>query len=345
MSKNTVTPVNIAVLGSGGFGLSLAVMLDAMGHHVTVWSKFKSELDDIRRDGENKQKLPGVKISPSIELTDDISCAKGKELVIFGIPVNFVRSVAKEAAPFIDEKTVVVNTGKGLEAGSLKRMSEVLKEEIGRPVVVLSGPSHAEEVAIGMPTTVVAASEIAREADYVQSVMSNSTMRIYINDDVIGCEIGGALKNVIALCAGICDGMGFGDNTKAALMTRGISEIARLGAAMGGKATTFAGLTGVGDLIVTCTSMHSRNRRAGILIGQGVSPEEAVKQVGTVEGYFCTKAAYELSRKCGICLPITEKCYDVLFNGKPPKDTIKELMGRPRKHESEYQLLDYQIEN
>ncbi|MGN0665940.1 MAG: NAD(P)H-dependent glycerol-3-phosphate dehydrogenase [Huintestinicola sp.] len=330
--------VKVTVLGSGGFGLSLAVMLDKMGHDVTVWSKFKQELDDIRRDGENKAKLAGVKINESIKLSDDISCVKGKDLVIFGIPVNFVRSVAREAAPYFDDDTVIANTGKGLEAETLKRMSVVLKEEIGRSVVVLSGPSHAEEVAVGMPTTIAAASENPEDADYVQSVMSNSTLRIYINDDVIGCELGGAMKNVIALCAGICDGMGFGDNTKAALMTRGITEIARLGVAMGGKLTTFAGLTGVGDLIVTCTSMHSRNRRAGILIGQGVSPEEAVKQVGTVEGYFCTKAAYELAKKCGISLPITEKCYDVLFNGKSPRESIKELMGRPKKHEEEKNL-------
>ncbi|MDD6991073.1 MAG: NAD(P)-dependent glycerol-3-phosphate dehydrogenase [Oscillospiraceae bacterium] len=331
---------NIMVLGSGGFGLSLAVMLNGMGHDVTVWSKFRTELDDIRRDGENKAKLPGVKISEKIRLTDDISEAKGKDLIIFGIPVNFVRSVAKEVAPYIDEKTVLVNTGKGLEGGSLKFISQVIFEETGKKIVVLTGPSHAEEVAIGMPTTVIAASEIPSQAEYVQSVMSNSTLRIYNNDDVIGCEIGGALKNVIALCAGICDGMGFGDNTKAALMTRGIWEISRLGMALGGKQETFAGLSGVGDLIVTCTSMHSRNRRAGILIGQGVSPDEAVKQVGTVEGYFCTKAAYELSRKCGICLPITEKCYNVLYNGASPRDAIRELMGRPKRHESEISLYD-----
>ena len=331
---------NIMVLGSGGFGLSLAVMLNGMGHDVTVWSKFRTELDDIRRDGENKAKLPGVKISEKIRLTDDISEAKGKDLVIFGIPVNFVRSVAKEVAPYIDEKTVLVNTGKGLEGGSLKFISQVIFEETGKKIVVLTGPSHAEEVAIGMPTTVIAASEIPSQAEYVQSVMSNSTLRIYNNDDVIGCEIGGALKNVIALCAGICDGMGFGDNTKAALMTRGIWEISRLGMALGGEQETFAGLSGVGDLIVTCTSMHSRNRRAGILIGQGVSPDEAVKQVGTVEGYFCTKAAYELSRKCGICLPITEKCYNVLYNGASPRDAIRELMGRPKRHESEISLYD-----
>lgn len=333
----------ITVLGSGGFGLSLAVMLNGMGHDVTVWSKFPSEIEDIRRDGENKAKLPGVKISRQIELTSDISCVKGRDLVILGIPVSFVRDVAKSIAPHLDGKTVVVNTGKGLEGGSLKRVSQVVKEEIGRPIAVLTGPSHAEEVALGMPTTVTVSSEIKEEAEYVQQVMSNSTLRIYINDDVIGCEIGGALKNIIALCAGICDGMGFGDNTKAALMTRGIWEISRLGVALGGKRDTFAGLTGVGDLIVTCTSMHSRNRRAGILIGQGVDPEEAVRQVGTVEGYFCTRAAYELSRQYGICLPITEQCYKVLYKGASPQNALRELMDRPKRSESETSLYEIDV--
>lgn len=336
---------NIAILGSGGFGLSLAVMLEKNGHSVTVWSKFRSELDDIRRDGENKAKLPGVRINSNIKLTDDLeACIKDKDIVIFGIPVNFVRGVAKEAAPYISEKSVLVNTGKGLEADTYKRMSVVIKEETGKNCVVLSGPSHAEEVALGMPTTVVTACDTVKYAEYVQRIMSNDTMRIYINNDVIGCEIGGALKNIIALCAGVCDGMGYGDNTKAALMTRGIAEIARLGEALGGKIETFAGLTGVGDLIVTCTSMHSRNRRAGILIGQGVDPAEAVKQVGTVEGYFCTKAAYELAKEHGISVPITEKCYNVLFNGSAPKTAISDLMRRPKKNESESVLLDLKIE-
>lgn len=323
------------VLGMGGFGLALAVMLDKNGHSVKVWSAFQSEIDDIRRDGENKAKLPGVKISGTIELTSDISAVSGSDVVIFGIPTGFVRSVAKQAAPYISEKTVILNTSKGLEDKSLKRMSEVLKEELPlSPIVILTGPSHAEEVGIGMPTTVVVASEDGK-ADYIQSLMSNSSLRIYINDDVIGSELGGSLKNIIALCAGVCDGMGFGDNTKAALMTRGITEIARLGVKMGGKSETFAGLSGIGDLIVTCTSMHSRNRRAGILIGQGVSPDDAVKKIGTVEGYTCTKVAYELSRRVGVTMPITEKCYKVLFEGLSPQKALKELMGRPKRHETE----------
>ena len=329
----------ITVLGSGAFGLALAITANSNGHDVTVWSAFESEINDIKRDGENKAKLPGVHISEKIALTTDISSAKGADLVIFGIPVNFLRDVAKQAAPFIDEKTVIVNTGKGLEAGSLLRMSELLKEELGRSVVVLTGPSHAEEVAIGMPTTVAVAAENMNEAEYVQELLSSSTLRIYLNDDVIGCEIGGAMKNIIALCAGILDGMGFGDNTKAALMTRGIWEISRLGLALGGKAETFAGLTGIGDLIVTCTSAHSRNHRAGELIGKGFSPEEAVKKVGTVEGYFCAKAAYEMSRKYNVPMPITEQCYRVLYEGYDPHVAIRSLMDRPKRSENESEIM------
>lgn len=324
------------VLGMGGFGLALAVMLDKNGHSVSVWSAFESEIEDIKRDGENKKKLPGVKINDSITLTADISTVSDSDVVIFGVPTGFVRSVAKQAAPFITEKTVILNTSKGLEDKTFKRMSQVLHEELpNSPIVILTGPSHAEEVGVGMPTTVVVASDDAKYSDYIQSVMSNTALRIYINDDVVGSELGGSLKNIIALCAGICDGMGFGDNTKAALMTRGITEIARLGVKMGGKRDTFAGLSGIGDLIVTCTSMHSRNRRAGILIGQGVSPDEAVKQVGTVEGYTCTKVAYELSQSVGVVMPITEQCYNVLFNGLDPKTALKNLMGRPKRHETE----------
>lgn len=326
----------ITVLGSGGFGLSLAVMLDKYGHDVTVRSSSKQVINDIRRDGENKAKLPGVKIPESIILTDDISCITGSEVVIFGIPTKGVRSVAKLASPYITPEMAVVNTGKGLEEGTLKRMSEVLSEEIPQAdSVVLSGPSHAEEVAVGMPTTVAAASMNMDKASFVQSVMSNEMFRVYLNDDVIGCEIGGALKNVIALCAGIVDGLGYGDNTKAALMTRGISEIADLGRALGARSETFSGLTGIGDLIVTCTSMHSRNRRAGILIGKGTPPEEAVKLVGTVEGYLCTKVAYELACRTGIKMPITEQCNNVLFNNASVRDAVKNLMGRPKKHEIE----------
>lgn len=325
---------NIVILGSGGFGLSLAVMAERYGHSVTVWSKFQSEIDDIRAHGEHLQKLPGVPVSEQIRLTSDISCIKGCDMLVFGIPSLFIRDVARQAKPFVDEKMVIVNTGKGLEEGSLDLLSNVIIDELeSENVVVLSGPSHAEEVARGIPTTIVAASKNLKAAEYVQDTLCNGGLRIYLNDDVIGCEIGGALKNIIALCAGICDGMGYGDNTKAALMTRGIHEIARLGVAMGAKTQTFNGLTGIGDLIVTCTSMHSRNRRAGILIGQGITPQEAVEKVGTVEGYHCCKTAYELSRRIGVEMPIAEQLNDVLFCGGDVKKALDTLMGRPQKYE------------
>ena len=296
------------ILGMGGFGLALAVMLNNFGHDVIVWSAFKQEIDDIRRDGENKQKLPGIKISDEIILTDDLCKACSTDIIIFGVPTKFVRSVAKQVAPYLSKDTIIVNTSKGLEEETLKRMSEVIEEELPQnPIVVLTGPSHAEEVALGVPTTVVVTSKDMQYADHIQSV---------------------------------CDGMGLGDNTKAALMTRGITEIARLGVALGAKDETFAGLTGIGDLIVTCTSMHSRNRRAGILIGQGISPVEAVERVGTVEGYICTKTAYELAKKVGIDMPITEQCNNVLFNGLNVKSALINLMGRPKRHETETIWVD-----
>ena len=329
----------ITILGSGGFGMSLAVMLFKLGHQVSVWSAFEEELENIRKDGEHRAKLPGVKIPSEIALSSDMSCIEGSDIVLLGIPSPFVRDVAKKAAPYITDKMIVVNTSKGLEEGSLKLISDVIKEEIpNNPVVILSGPSHAEEVALGIPTTVVAASKDVEAASYVQEIMSSGVFRIYINEDVTGCELGGALKNIIALCAGICDGLNYGDNTKAALMTRGLSEIARLGAAMGASATTFAGLTGIGDLIVTCTSMHSRNRRAGILIGQGVNPQEAVKIVGTVEGYNCCQIALGLAEKYGASMPITEQLDKVLFHGGNVKEALGMLMSRPKKAEMELVL-------
>ena len=327
---------NIVILGSGGFGLSLAVMAEKHGHNVTVWSKFQPEIDSIRAKGEHIQKLPGVPVTEKIGHTSDISCISGCDMLIFGIPSIFVRDVAKEAKPYIDDNMVIVNTGKGIEDGSLKFLSKVLEEELqSDKIVVLSGPSHAEEVARGILTTIVASSKNTEAAKYVQSTLCNEALRIYLSNDVTGCEIGGALKNTIALSAGICDGLGFGDNTKAALMTRGIHEIARLGVAMGAQIETFSGLTGLGDLIVTCTSMHSRNRRAGILIGQGVTPEDAVKKVGTVEGYHCCKTAHDLSEKIGIEMPINEQLYGVLFGGADVRNAINELMARPQKNEKE----------
>lgn len=331
---------DIAILGSGGFGLSLAVMCRRAGHDVVVWSKFQDEIDTINRTGCLKAKLPGVKIPKDIGLTTDISCVKDKDLVIVGIPTSFIRGVCEEAAPFVSENSIIVNTAKGLENSTLKTMSTVMHESFpNNTVAILTGPSHAEELARGIPTTVVVASDNTEASNYVQDILSNSTFRVYVNNDVIGCEIGGALKNVIALAAGVIDGLGMGDNTKAALMTRGIKEIRTLGLAMGASPETFAGLSGIGDLIVTCCSMHSRNRRAGILIGKGVAPDEAVEQVGTVEGYVCTQNAYDLAKKLGVELPITEQLYKLLFEGVKPYDALKNLMGRPVKNETEDQFL------
>ncbi|MGN0632344.1 MAG: NAD(P)H-dependent glycerol-3-phosphate dehydrogenase [Oscillospiraceae bacterium] len=331
---------DIIILGSGGFGLSIAVLCSNSGHNITVWSKFNDEIEAIRRTGELKAKLPGVKIPSDVKLTTDISEVKGKDLVILGIPTAFCRSVCEEAAEFIDADSIVVNTAKGLELGTLKMMSEVTKESLpDNRVAILTGPSHAEELARGIPTTVVVASEDREVSYYVQNTLSSSNFRIYVNDDMIGSQLGGSLKNVIALAAGVCDGLGLGDNTKAALMTRGIREISVLGAAMGADIQTFGGLSGIGDLIVTCCSMHSRNRRAGILIGQGVSPEEAVERVGTVEGYICTKTAHDLAKKLGVEMPITEQLYAILFEGLEPKKSIAALMDRPKRNETEGDFL------
>lgn len=331
---------DIAILGSGGFGLSLAVMCSNAGHTVTVWSKFQDEIDTIKRTGELKAKLPGVKIPENVALTTDISCVKGKELIIMGIPTAFCRSVCESAAEYADSDSIVVNTAKGLEAGSLKTMSQVMEETFpNNRYAILTGPSHAEELARGIPTTIVVASPDREVSYYVQNTLTNRTFRIYVNDDVLGCELGGSLKNIIALAAGVSDGLGMGDNTKAALMTRGIREISVLGAALGAKTETFAGLSGIGDLIVTCCSMHSRNRRAGILIGQGVSPEEAVERVGTVEGYTCTRNAYELAKKMGVEMPITEQLYKVLFEEGKAINAISALMDRPSKNETESDFL------
>ncbi|MDE7094336.1 MAG: NAD(P)-dependent glycerol-3-phosphate dehydrogenase, partial [Oscillospiraceae bacterium] len=270
---------------------------------------------------------------------NNIACVSEKDVVLIGIPTPFLRAVAQEASPYLTKKTVIVNTSKGLEAGTYKRMSEVLQEECpNHPIVVLTGPSHAEELARGIPTTVTVASQDVTYAEYIQDIFTSGTLRLYVNADVIGCEIGGAMKNIIALGAGISDGLGFGDNTKAALMTRGIHEITALGLEMGAEFDTFTGLSGIGDLIVTCTSMHSRNRRAGILIGQGISPDEAVKKVGTVEGYYCCEATHGLAKKLGVPMPINEELYHLLFENGDVRASMRKLMGRPNRHECEHYL-------
>lgn len=320
----------ITILGSGGWGLALACTCDRLGHDVTVWSAFSDEIETIRRTGELKAKLPGVQIPKTVGLTTDISCVGGADIVLVGIPSAFVRSVCEQAKPYVSAESILVSTAKGLEDGSLKRMSEIIGEVFPEHrIVVMSGPSHAEELGLGIPTAVAVASSDVSAAEFIQQAFSDNTLRLYVNNDVIGCEIGGAVKNVIALCCGLTDGLGLGDNTKAALITRGLSEITRLGVALGGKRSTFAGLAGLGDLVVTCTSIHSRNYRAGVLIGKGTAPSEAVRQVGTVEGYACAKATLGLANKLGVSMPITEEINEILFDGQPARQAINDLMSRP----------------
>ena len=326
---------SIAVFGAGGWGTALAVMAGKYGHRVSLWSPFEEELALIRRHGEHKKLLPGVAVPPSVELTGDAACAAA-DLVILAVPSFAVNSTAEMLAPLLRPGALLANAGKGLEEGTHRRFTQVIAEKIpGARVVALSGPSHAEEVGRGVPTSVVSASADTAAAEEVQDILMNPSFRIYVNTDVVGVELGGALKNVIALAAGVCDGLDVGDNTKAALMTRGLREMARLGAALGARTETFAGLAGMGDLIVTCGSMHSRNRRAGILIGQGIPPQEAVRTVGTVEGYYAAAAARELARDAGVDMPIAEQCYQVCYKGQPPEEAIISLMGRPKKHEIE----------
>lgn len=327
----------IAVFGAGGWGTALAVMANRHGHHVTLWSPFEDEIASIRRHGQHKKLLPDIAVDPSVVLTNDIGAASNADLVILAVPSFAIAETAAALRPHLKPHTVIANAGKGLEEKGLRRFSEVIVDALPQhPIVILSGPSHAEEVGRGVPTVVVAASTDRAAADFVQTTLMNETFRIYTGTDVVGVELGGALKNVIALAAGICDGLGEGDNTKAALMTRGLAEITRLGVKMGADPTTFAGLSGMGDLIVTCGSMHSRNRRAGMLIGSGLSPEEAVKRVGTVEGYFVAGTAYRLAQQMGVSMPIAETCYRICYEGYPVNSAVNELMNRPGGFETDF---------
>ena len=329
---------NITILGSGGWGTALAIMADHHGNKVVLWSPFEHEINQLKTERENRKLLPGNRISDSIILTNDDKCVKGCDLLILAVPSFAIRNTLERVKPHITDDTIIVNVSKGIEDSTLLRLSELIKLETpNNKIVVLSGPSHAEEVAKGyIPTTVVAASESIDAAEQVQNILSNKNFRIYTNDDIIGVELGGALKNIIALAAGICNGLKLGDNTKAALITRGLTEISRLGVAMGAKRETFAGLSGVGDLIVTCISEHSRNRRCGILIGEGIPAAKAVEQIGmTVEGVPATKTAYKLSKKYHVDMPIVAQCHKILFEGKDPKESIFELMTRPVCNESE----------
>ena len=301
-----------AVIGSGAWGTALAIRLCKNGHDVTMWT-YEKELIDQMETTRCNPRLPGAVLPEGLRISGDYTCAAGCKLVVMASPSFPLRSVCKGVAPFIDADAVVVSVTKGLEAGTHLRMSQVVAQETGKEVVALSGPSHAEEVALDMPTGLLAASTNQALAEAVQDAFMSDVLRVYTSPDPVGAELGAALKNVIALCAGVADGMGCGDNTKAMLMTRGLTETARLGVALGAQRDTFAGLAGVGDLIVTCTSMHSRNRRAGILIGQGKNAQEAMQEVGAVvEGYYAAKSAYELGKAQGIDMPITEAAYRVL---------------------------------
>ncbi len=324
-----------AVVGSGAWGTALAIRLCKNGHDVTMWTYEKELIPQMLQEHHNIR-LPGAVLPEDLKVSGDYACVQGCKLVVIASPSFPLRSVCRGVAPYIDEDAVVVSVTKGLEAESHKRMSVVVAEETGREVVALTGPSHAEEVAVDMPTGLLAASANQELAEIVQDAFMSDKLRVYTSPDPVGAELGAALKNVIALCAGITDGLGCGDNTKAMLMTRGLTETARLGVALGAQKETFAGLAGVGDLIVTCTSMHSRNRRAGILIGQGKTAKEAMTEVGAVvEGYYATKSAYELGKAQGIDMPITEAAYRVLYEDADVKETFAGLLTRQRKVESE----------
>ena len=323
------------VVGSGAWGTALAIRLCKNGHDVTMWT-FEKDLIPQMEETRRNPRLPAAVLPDNLKISGDYACIRGCDLVVMASPSFPARSVARAAAPYIDDEAVVVSVTKGLEAGTHMRMSQVVAEATGRDVVVLTGPSHAEEVAIDVPTGLLAASSDQKKAEFVQDAFMSNTLRVYTSSDPVGAELGGALKNVIALCAGITDGLGCGDNTKAMLMTRGLTETARLGLSLGAQKDTFAGLAGVGDLIVTCTSMHSRNRRAGILIGQGKDAQTAMKEVGAVvEGYYAAKSAYELGKRQGIDMPITEAAYKVLYENMDVKEAFQGLLTRDRKSESE----------
>ena len=326
----------IGVIGSGTWGTALAVLLTGNGHEVELWSAVPAEVEALTATRRHPN-LGDTPIPEKIRVTGDLEQAmKDKELLVLSVPSVYVRETAHRMAPFLKDGQVITNVAKGIEDTTLKNLSEIIEEELpAARVTVLSGPSHAEEVSRGLPTTCVAGAHRRQDAELVQNLFMSPVFRVYTSPDMLGIELGGALKNVIALAAGIADGLGCGDNTKAALITRGIAEITRLGTAMGGSPETFSGLTGIGDLIVTCASMHSRNRRAGILIGKGYTMDEAMKEVKmVVEGVYSARAARALSKKYQVSMPIVEQVNEVLFDGKPAKDALYDLMLRNRRAEN-----------
>lgn len=329
--------MKITVLGAGGWGMALALLLLDNGHQVTLWSYAPGRCAQMRQAGENPR-LPGVPLPPELALTESMDCVADSGLVVIATPSFAVRETARMAAPLLRRDAVVVSAAKGIEKDTALCFTQVIEEELGGKgrIVALSGPSHAEEVGRRVPTGCVAASTDMEAAELVQDVFMSPRFRVYTNSDVLGVELGAALKNVLALCCGISDGMGLGDNTRALLMTRGMTEMARLGVAMGGKKETFAGLSGMGDLIVTCNSMHSRNRRCGILIGQGRSVQEAMKEVGaTVEGYYAALSAHQLAEKTGVDMPICQNAYRVLYEGVDVREILGSLMNRNKRRETD----------
>ena len=328
---------SIGVIGAGSWGTALAYLLYQNGHDVTLWSIVEAEVELLTTKRENPDKLPGVKLPDSMVITSDLQEAvSGKDVLVLAVPSLLVRSTACKMKEYVGKGQIIVNVAKGIEDGTLHTLSQVIGSELPQAeIAVMSGPSHAEEVGQGIPTTIVVGARNRETAEYLQNIFMSNVFRVYTSPDVLGIELGGALKNVVALAAGIADGLGYGDNTKAALITRGITEIARLGMAMGGKLETFSGLSGIGDLIVTCASMHSRNRRAGILIGKGYSYEEAMKEVNmVVEGVYSAKAAIGLAEKYQVQIPIIEQVNEVLFHGKKADEAVKDLMLRDKKLEN-----------
>lgn len=321
----------VGVLGAGSWGTALALLLHKNGHEVTIWSIDKNEVEMLQKEREHKSKLPGVEVPQDIHVTNDLEAGMdNKDFLVLAVPSVYTRSTARLMKPFLKAGQIIVNVGKGIEETTLMTLSEQIEEELPEAdVSVLSGPSHAEEVSRNLPTICVVGSKTKETAVYLQEAFMNEFFRVYISSDILGIEIGGSLKNVIALAAGIADGLGYGDNTKAALITRGIAEIARLGVKMGGRSETFYGLTGMGDLIVTCASVHSRNRKAGYLMGQGKTMKEAMEEVHmVVEGVYSAKAGLALAQKYGESMPIIEQINRVLFEDKAPAEAVKELMIR-----------------
>ena len=329
----------ISVIGSGGWGIALTILLHKNGHDLTIWSFDKKEAEELKKTRQNKTKLPNILLPEDVKVTDDLKEAvDDKDILILAVPSKAIRSVSKSLKNIIKDNQIVVNVAKGLEEDTLETMTDIIEEELKgkKPqVAVLSGPSHAEEVGKGIPTTCVVSAAHNKELTlYLQNIFMNPSFRVYTSPDMLGIEIGGALKNVIALAAGIADGLNYGDNTKAALITRGIKEISSLGVAMGGEQSTFYGLTGLGDLIVTCASMHSRNRRAGILLGQGKTLDEAIKEVNmVVEGVYSAKSALMAAKKYNVEIPIIEQVNAVLFENKNAAEAVNELMIRDKKLE------------